>query len=81
MTRSGTTLKTALSGEGQDAPSVDKMACGQRFLALDRVDKERVPAWRADLPPYALSNALRVVIISNGDVPMSVENGVAGITG
>ncbi len=54
-----------MSGESQDAPSVDEMARGQRFLAPNQVDKERVPAWRADLRPYSLWNALRATIIAN----------------
>ncbi len=54
-----------MSGEGQDAPSVAEMARGQRFLAPNQVDKERVPAWRANLRPYSLWNALRATIIAN----------------
>ncbi len=57
--------RTAVSGEGQDAPSVDEMACGQRFLSPNQADKERVPAWRADLRSYSLWSALRVTIIAN----------------
>ncbi len=57
--------RTVVSGEGQDAPSVDEMARGQRFLAPNQVDKERVPAWRANLRPYSLWNALRATIIAN----------------
>ena len=57
--------RTAVSGEGQDAPSVDEMVRGQRFLLPNQVHKERVPAWRADLRPYSLWNALCATIIAN----------------
>ena len=54
-----------MSGKGQDAPPVDEMARGQRFLLPNHVDKERVPAWRADLRPYCLWNALGATMIAN----------------
>lgn len=62
---SGSPNRTPVSGECQDAPSADEMARGQRMLFPDQVDKERVPAWRADLRPYSLWNALHTTIIAN----------------
>ena len=58
-----------MSGEGQDALSVDEMACRQRFLLPNQVDKEWVPACRAHLPPYSLWDAHRATIIANMGQP------------
>ncbi len=57
--------RIAASGEGQDAPSVDEMARGQRFLVPNQGVKERAPAWPADARPYSLWNALRVTLTVN----------------
>jgi hypothetical protein len=57
--------RIAVSGEGQDAPSVDEMARGQRFLVPNQAVEERIPAWSADVRAYSLWIALRVTLTAN----------------